>query len=80
MAEFIRNSRKQWTMRDVRTLRSLVREQTPMRVISLKLGRTVEAVRRKAASEGVSIRLVSPLLQGDRTPTGTSPSRRRTRS
>jgi hypothetical protein len=36
-------------------LRGLARQNTPTRVIGLKLGRTEDAVRSKASEEGVSL-------------------------
>jgi hypothetical protein len=56
MAKYIRNSGKNWTSSQVSQLRTLARENTPTRVIGLKLGRTVGAVRTKAASAGVSLK------------------------
>jgi hypothetical protein len=56
MRTYIRNSGKSWTSRDVAALRSLARENTPTRVIGLKLGRTEDAVRTKAAASGVSLK------------------------
>ena len=59
MAKYIRNSGKEWTSKDVSNLRSLARENTPTRVIGLKLGRTEAAVRTKAADKGVSLKPVN---------------------
>ena len=66
MAKYNRNSGKQWTQADERQLRNLARENTPTRVIGLKLGRTEDAVRNKASERGVSLR-----------PTNQSPYNRR---
>lgn len=65
---YTRNTNKNWSTRDVRMLRRLARENTPTRVIGLKLGRTEIAVRGKAQREGISLR-----------PTNRSPYSRRTR-
>ncbi len=42
--------------RDVRNLRAYAREDTPTRVIGLKLGRTEEAVRMKASEKSISLK------------------------
>jgi hypothetical protein len=56
MAKYTRNIGKDWTTGDVRQLRELARENTPTRVIGLKLGRTENSVRTKASSEGISLK------------------------
>ena len=61
-----RNKGKRWSQDEVRRLRELANENTPTRVISLKLGRTEAAVRTKAAEESVSLK-----------PTNQSPNNRR---
>ena len=66
MAKSTRNAGKHWSSSEVRELRRLVGENTPTRVIGLKLGRTPEAVYTKASDEGVSLR-----------PTNQSPYNRR---
>lgn len=45
-----------WTASQVHELKKLVKENTPTRVIGLKLGRTEKAVRSKAAQLGVSLK------------------------
>ena len=66
MAQYNRNSGKQWKTKDVTSLRKLVRGNTPTRVIGLKLGRTEDAVRGKASEERISLK-----------PTNQSPYNRR---
>lgn len=66
MSKSTRNTGKSWTAGNVRELRKLANENTPTRVIGLKLGRTEEAVRTKASEEGVSLK-----------PTNQSPYNRR---
>jgi hypothetical protein len=66
MSKSNRNSGKNWTSSDVSQLRKLAKENTPTRVIGLKLGRTEDAVRSKASDEAVSLR-----------PTNQSPYNRR---
>jgi hypothetical protein len=45
-----------WSAQDVRQLKQLARENTPTRVIGLKLGRSEASVRGKAGSEGISLK------------------------
>lgn len=66
--KYIRNTGKPWTKTEAARLRTLAKENTPTRVIGLKLGRTEAAVRSKAGSEGVSLK-----------PTNQSPYNRRKR-
>lgn len=66
MAKYNRNSGKQWSTQDKKHLRALSKENTPTRVIGLKLGRTANAVRSKASELGVSLK-----------PTNQSPYNRR---
>lgn len=61
-----KNSGKQWSDQDVRELKRLAKENTPTRVIGLKLDRTEEAVRSKASDVKVSLK-----------PTNQSPYNRR---
>ena len=56
MTKSTRNTGKDWTARDVRDLRAYARENTPTRVIGLKLGRTEEAVRSKASQKNISLK------------------------
>ena len=65
---YTRNNYKGWRADDVRELRRLAKENTPTRVIGLKLGRTAISVRGKAQREGISLR-----------PTNQSPYNRRKR-
>jgi hypothetical protein len=56
MSKSKRNSGKQWTSSDRRQLRQLARQNTPTRVIGLKLGRTPGAVSSMASEIGVSLK------------------------
>jgi hypothetical protein len=56
VAKYTRNTGKAWSKANVSQLRQLARQNTPTRVIGLKLGRTEGAVRTKASSEGVSLK------------------------
>ena len=56
MSKSTRNTGKRWTSSDVRELRHLATENTPTRVIGLKLGRTPAAVQSEASKKGVSLK------------------------
>jgi hypothetical protein len=66
MTKSTRNTGKAWTKTDVSQLRALAKQNTPTRVIGLKLGRTENSVRTKASDNGISL-----------TPTNQSPYTRR---
>lgn len=66
MAKYNRNSGKPWTNDDVGQLKKLVGQNTPTRVIGLKLGRTESSVYSKSSDEKVSLK-----------PTNQSPYNRR---
>jgi hypothetical protein len=51
-----RNSGKPWQPSDVKQLRSLAKENTPTRVIGIKLGRTPGAVQTKASESDISLK------------------------
>jgi hypothetical protein len=56
MPKSTRNTGRPWIPADVVQLKELVKQNTPTRVIGLKLGRTETAIRSKATSEGVSLK------------------------
>jgi hypothetical protein len=56
MAKYNRNVGKVWKPSEVTMLRKLAKQNTPTRVIGLKLGRTVAGVRAKAAQKGISLK------------------------
>lgn len=66
MPKSTRNSGKPWTASEVQQLGKLASENTPTRVIGLKLGRTPGAVSNKASQESISLK-----------PTNQSPYNRR---
>ena len=66
MAKPPANHGKQWKPADVTQLMQLAKENTPTRVIGLKLGRTEDAIRAKAGEENLSLK-----------PTNQSPYNRR---
>lgn len=68
MSKSTRNAGKRWSNSDAAQLKNLARENTPTRVIGLKLGRTEDAVRGKASDLGVSLK-----------PTNQSPYNRRSK-
>jgi hypothetical protein len=50
------NHGKNWTNQDINYLKNLAGENTPTRVIALKLGRTPGAVQTRASDEGLSLK------------------------
>ena len=66
MAKAPPNHGKQWSPADVSQLKELAKQNTPTRVIGLKMGRTENAVRAKAGEIAVSLK-----------PTNQSPYNRR---
>ena len=55
MAKTPDNNGNPWTDEDVAQLKQLALENTPTRVIGLKLGRSEEAIYSKASAEGISL-------------------------
>jgi hypothetical protein len=53
------NHGKQWSAEDVKALKQLAKENTPTRVMGLKLGRTAASVQGKASTEGISLKPVN---------------------
>jgi hypothetical protein len=66
MAKTPSNHGKQWTPQDKTQLKALIQQNTPTRVMGLKLGRSAEAVQQKANDLGLSTK-----------PTNQSPYNRR---
>ena len=66
MAKYNRNSGKRWTSGEILRLRKLAKGNTPTRVISLKIGRTPEAIYSKASEKKIKLK-----------PTNQSPYNRR---
>lgn len=56
MAKYNRNSGKAWTSKEVSQLKSLAKQNTPTRVIGLKLGRTPDAISSRASQESISLK------------------------
>jgi IS30 family transposase len=55
MSKSTRNSGKAWTSQDRQQLRQLAAENTPTRVIGLKMGRTPDAIYSQAVKQGTSL-------------------------
>lgn len=55
MSKSTRNSGQPWTPAEVKQLKQLARDNTPTRVIGLKLGRTESAIYGKASAEDISL-------------------------
>jgi len=55
MSEYKRNAGKHWSAGEVKQLRQLAGQNTPTRVIGLKLGRPVDGVYSKASEKGISL-------------------------
>jgi hypothetical protein len=56
MAKTPANNGKQWSKNDIQQLQNLANQNTPTRLIALKLERTENAVRSKASEEDVSLK------------------------
>jgi hypothetical protein len=55
MAKYNRNSGKPWKSGEVSQLGKLAKQNTPTRVIGLKLGRTANSIYTKASEENISL-------------------------
>jgi len=56
MSRATRIQGREWTPEEVKALKQLVKENTPTRVIGLKLGRSATAIYSKAQREGISLK------------------------
>ena len=54
--KYTRNAGKSWTPEETKQLKELAKENTPTRVIGLKLGRPVGGVQGKASDLGISLK------------------------
>lgn len=66
MAKSPKNNGKEWTSQDIKQLEKLADQNTPTRVIGLKLGRTENSIRSIASNNEISLK-----------PTNQSPYNRR---
>jgi hypothetical protein len=55
MTKSNRNSGKPWEADDKKELKKLAKQNTPTRVIGLKLGRTPDAIYNQASKQGISL-------------------------
>ena len=56
MAKRPSNHGKQWTSNDVSELQRLANQNTPTRVIGIKMGRTPDSIAQKASEERISLK------------------------
>ncbi len=56
MSKSTRNSGKPWSPSQVSQLKQLAKQNTPTRVIGLKLGRTENSIRSKASENNISLK------------------------
>ena len=56
MPKYDRNKGKPWTPKEVKELQALAKQNTPTRVIGLKLGRPEGGVRAKASEKKISLK------------------------
>lgn len=56
MTKYLRNSGKAWSSQEEKQLKSLAKENTPTRVIGLKLGRSENSIRDRASDLSVSLK------------------------
>jgi hypothetical protein len=56
MPKYTRNAGKPWTPSQVSQLKQLAKQNTPTRVIGLKLGRPEGGVYAKASEKGISLK------------------------
>ena len=56
MPKYIRNTGKAWTSTEEKQLNTLANNNTPTRIIGLKLGRPEGGVRAKASELGISLK------------------------
>jgi hypothetical protein len=58
------NQGKPWTGKDVSELDTLAKQNVPSRLIASKMGRTLEAIYRKAKQKGISLKSTDHLPHG----------------
>jgi hypothetical protein len=56
MSKSTKNSGKVWTKTEEQQLKTLANQNTPTRVIGLKLGRTENSIRSKASENNISLK------------------------
>ncbi len=50
-----RNSGKRWSRENIQELKKLADKNTPTRVIGIKIGRTPDAIYKKASEKGIGL-------------------------
>lgn len=66
MSKTPKNHGKSWTPAQDRQLRDLAKGNTPTRVMGLKMGRTEDSIRSRAADKGVSLKPTNQSPYGTR--------------
>jgi hypothetical protein len=66
MSKTPNNHGKPWTPAQDRQLRDLAKGNTPTRVMGLKMGRTEDSIRSRAADKGVSLKPTNQSPYGTR--------------
>jgi hypothetical protein len=61
MAKKPSNQGKPWTSKDVSKLDTLAKQNMPTRLIAFRMGRTLEAIYRKAKQKGISLKSIGQL-------------------
>lgn len=56
MAKYNRNSGNPWTRHEISQLRKMIDKDTPTKMISRRLGRTTDAIYKKASEKNISLR------------------------
>ena len=56
MAKEPENHGKHWTQSEIHKLEKLADQNTPTRVIGIKIGRTPDAIYKKASEEGIPLK------------------------
>jgi hypothetical protein len=64
MAKKPLNQGKPWTSKDLGELETLAKQNMPTRLIAFKMGRTLEAIYRKAKQKGISLKSIGQLPYG----------------
>jgi hypothetical protein len=66
MAKAPKNTGVPWLPADIKLIRQLVKQNTPTRIIALKMGRSTSAVYQRASIEGASLKPTNQRPYGTR--------------
>ena len=66
MAKAPKNTGSPWQPADIKQIRQLVKQNTPTRIIALKLGRSTSSIYQRASIEGVSLKPTNQRPYGTR--------------